>query len=390
MRYLHKISGMFYVHFLSLVLVPVCLLIPGLGCSATYAVESSANLPLIADFTVSPQNIDSGASATLGWDIKNALSITIDHGIGNVSTTGEAIVSPAYTTTYKITAINSTGSRERYVTLSVNVSGKATDDMVGCDPVSGRNAQVDLSWEEPCVATGYEIQIAKDPEFTERVNPALNSNARIGSVTGSIYIGTDAFNVNNPGAWIAPGVLEAGHTYYWRARVVQSATGQYAEGPWSDPRPFTVQPGYSVQAGYFGIQAFSPANGCTACPVKPVSFSWSGYPGTTKYRLILARDSQLQDVVVEAFTPTTSYALNGTLDYDRGYWWQVMAVEPVPSDPSPVFTFHTESAPKPPVAPASPVPGGEIPVWAWAVIIIGGILVIVIIVFVVRAGRKKY
>ena len=46
--------------------------------------------------------------------------------------------------------------------------------LVGADPVTGRNQQVDLSWEQLCLSTGYELQIAKDQNFTLRIDPSVN------------------------------------------------------------------------------------------------------------------------------------------------------------------------------------------------------------------------
>ena len=46
--------------------------------------------------------------------------------------------------------------------------------LVGADPVTGRNQQVDLAWEQLCLATGYELQIAKDQNFTLRIDPSVN------------------------------------------------------------------------------------------------------------------------------------------------------------------------------------------------------------------------
>ena len=34
--------------------------------------------------------------------------------------------------------------------------------MAGADPVTGRNEQIDLSWEQLCLSTSYELQIAKE------------------------------------------------------------------------------------------------------------------------------------------------------------------------------------------------------------------------------------
>jgi len=117
--------------------------------------------------------------------------------------------------------------------------------LVGADPVTGRNQQVDLSWEQLCLATGYELQIAKDDAFTLRINPSVNSAGQIQAVTGSILLDMDSTNMTSPAAWIAPGALpEAGAIYYWRIRSYKSATSQLAYSPWSEGRSFTVKAGF--------------------------------------------------------------------------------------------------------------------------------------------------
>ena len=42
-------------------------------------------------------------------------------------------------------------------------------DTVGCDPVSGRNQEVNLPWEQLSLSNQYEIQIAKDDQFSIQV-----------------------------------------------------------------------------------------------------------------------------------------------------------------------------------------------------------------------------
>jgi hypothetical protein len=341
---------------------------------AVRASTDVGTLPEIASFQVSPTTMDSGMAATLSWDVRNAVSASIDHGIGDVSASGQRDVRPAFSTTYKLTVSNDAGTRVRYVTLYVEMVQPATSDTVNCDPVTGRNSEVDLSWQSYCLSDQYQVQIARDPGFTLKMYDSGSM-----STADSLY----------PAFRYPPGNLEAGHTYYWRVRTTRAATGQYILSQWSEARPFTVNPGYAVRADYVTVQAFMPANGCTACPVKPVSFSWSGYPNTTKYRFILAHDSQLQNIVVEGFTSTTSYALSSSLEYDTSYFWQVMAIEPVPSDPSSVFTFHTQpaTASEAKQLPPAGLPS-QAPPWAIAVIVSGTVLIIAAIVFSVRSRRR--
>ena len=38
--------------------------------------------------------------------------------------------------------------------------------IIGCDPASGRNQEVNFRWEQLCIANIYQLQIAKDKAFT--------------------------------------------------------------------------------------------------------------------------------------------------------------------------------------------------------------------------------
>jgi hypothetical protein len=261
--------------------------------------------------------------------------------------------------------------------------------LIGADPVTGRNQQVDLAWEQLCLATGYELEVAKDPNFTLRINPSINSASKIAAVTGGITLDMDATNMTSPAAWIAPGALpEAGAIYYWHVRVYKSATSQLAYSPWSEARSFTVKAGFIVNTPYYGVQLLAPNNGCLGCKVKPASFSWSPWKEATKYQFDLSKDSEFKQLVVTATTTTTGYEYNGTLDYSTNYFWRVKALEVngqnIPSDWSATFSFQTETAPAPEKpAPAEPAT----PLWVWVIIAIGAILVIVTLILIFKTRR---
>jgi len=258
--------------------------------------------------------------------------------------------------------------------------------LVGADPVTGRNQQIDLSWEQLCLATGYLIQIAKDEDFTLKIDPTMNSATNIGSVMDEIQIDMDATNMTSPSVWIAPGALpEAGAIYYWHVCVYRSATGQLAWSDWSETRSFTVKAGFIVNTPYYGVQLLAPNNGCIGCKVKPASFSWSPWKEATKYQFDLAKDPEFKSLVVTATTTTTGYEYDGTLDYSTNYFWRVKALEVngqnIPSDWSATFSLQTEAAPEPPApAPAEPAT----PLWVWVIIAIGAIFVITVLIFIMR------
>jgi hypothetical protein len=75
--------------------------------------------PYISLFTVTPPEIDSGASSTLKWMAKDAAKVTIDQGIGEVPTSGSKQLSPSETTAYTLTASNAGGTVTRSVVLYV-------------------------------------------------------------------------------------------------------------------------------------------------------------------------------------------------------------------------------------------------------------------------------
>ena len=63
----------------------------------------TSSMPLIS-FDASPATIDAGAPATLTWNVSGATSIIIEPGVGSVSPSGFAEVTPSATTTYTLTA----------------------------------------------------------------------------------------------------------------------------------------------------------------------------------------------------------------------------------------------------------------------------------------------
>jgi len=212
---------------------------------ASDAVNETGTLPQIITFQISPAGIARGDSAILSWKAENAMAVNIDQNVGDVAPAGQLTVMPAYSTTYKLTVSNNAGVRTRYITLQVTEVTPVDPSMVGVDPVTGRNSSVDLSWEDYCYSSEYQVQIARDAAFTLKVY-----DSGVLQPADSVL----------PAFWYPPGRLEAGHTYYWRVRTVRAVTGQWAISPWSEARPITVKPGFPVRAHSYGVEALSPVN----------------------------------------------------------------------------------------------------------------------------------
>jgi hypothetical protein len=268
--------------------------------------------------------------------------------------------------------------------------------LIGCDPVSGRAQEVNLCWEQLCVARGYDLEIAKDADFNIRVLDIVGRCVNAGwlqpvnLLEPCVYFpagGNSATVASSIGIVDAVGVfgdLECGHKYFWRVMVRECATDQIVRSPWSEVRSFTIKAGLPVRADYYGLKLLAPDNGCIGCPVKPASFSWSPFKETTKYKFVLAKDAAMTQVVAEAEVPTTAFEYEGTLDYSTNYFWRVMSLEPAPSDWSATFSMQTESAPPPPAAPEAAPPT---PLWVWVVIAIGALLIIVTLVLIFKTRR---
>jgi len=273
--------------------------------------------------------------------------------------------------------------------------------LIGCDPVSGRAQEVNLCWQQLCLANAYDIEIAKSADFNIKVvdwvvedtcNPALfffpedvTSPCAFFPAGASAQWFASTFPAVPAGSAIGSfGNLECGHTYFWRVKARECATTQVIRSPWSAARSFTVKAGLPVTTPYFGPQLLAPNNGCLGCPVQPVSFSWSPFKETTKYKFVLASDAAMTQVVKEAEVTTTAYEYDGKLNNSTNYFWRIMAEEPAPSEWSATFSFQTEAAP--PEAPG-PAPAAPTPIWVWVVIAIGAILVIVTLVLIFKTRR---
>jgi len=211
------------------------------------------------------------------------------------------------------------------------------NSFTGCDPVTGRNAQVDLKWEQLSLADAYEIEVGKDSFFDLLIaaaEPASNP-----------YYGPA--DVTYPAYYIADGALpEAGRSYWWRVRVRRAASGQVIRSRWSRGFSFSIRPGYPVATStYPGIQPLQPCHEACQVPVYTVVFSWTPMRDTTSYRFILADDSELANPFVDETVRSTSYKLDSRLNYRTAYFWQVTPLDPVPGDPSPVFSFNSQDSP---------------------------------------------
>lgn len=83
----------------------------GEATATTTVVVEETPAPQFTACSVSPMNITSGESSTITWATANADTVEISGGIGSVATSGSRPVMPTQTTSYTLTARNSTGGQ---------------------------------------------------------------------------------------------------------------------------------------------------------------------------------------------------------------------------------------------------------------------------------------
>jgi uncharacterized protein YkwD/chitodextrinase len=124
--------------------------------------QPPAALPSVASFSASPSAITAGQSATLIWNVTGAATITIDNGVGTVSSATSAKVAPTKTTTYTLTASNTVGSVTARVAVTVAAAADTQPPTVpgNVSAIAKSSTTVSLSWKastDNVAVTGYQI-----------------------------------------------------------------------------------------------------------------------------------------------------------------------------------------------------------------------------------------
>ena len=119
-----------------LALSSACITIKPSGSTDAPSPElAGGQLPVINSFDANPGSIVSGQTSTLSWNVTGATTVSIDHAIGSVGTTGSRAVSPTTTTTYTLTATNSAGSVTKAVQVIVSTATPITPTLTIIKPV---------------------------------------------------------------------------------------------------------------------------------------------------------------------------------------------------------------------------------------------------------------
>jgi hypothetical protein len=115
------VYNIFIVLLITLVTLPFsgCITISSGQPSPSGSETTMSAAPVIESFTASPESIKSGEQAQLSWNVTGSTKVTLSPGIGFVDASGTADVNPTQTTTYTLTAENSSGSKTASITVNI-------------------------------------------------------------------------------------------------------------------------------------------------------------------------------------------------------------------------------------------------------------------------------
>ena len=241
-----------------------------------------------------------------------------------------------------------------------------------------------IRWDKiPDVPTGvavtYSWRLALDKDYLDIVDNAAGIAARFDRPAG----------------------LAAGTKYYWQVWV---------DAPILSPKSARS---FSTKLGNVALTA--PDSGREAALLRP-SFAWLAVAGATGYEFELGTNADpdpwgyfLSGVIIrktgDAALEANVWECDRDLEYGQTYYWHVRAitsdtkgnwannvitVRQAPVTPPPPVVVKETPAPVITVTPnvvIPPAPAPITPAFIWAIVIIGGVLVIAVIVLIVRTRR---
>jgi len=247
----------------------------------------------------------------------------------------------------------------------------ADNALVDADPCYCWNDAFTLKWERQCDACSYNLQIARDADFTEVV---FEINGKNSDCTENDY---DPSSGSTPSYVVANGDLgigSCGTRFYWRVRSADAETGEIIHSWWSEVRSFTVATGPGA-----AVTLTNPGNGAIGVAVTGIPFTWDAVADATGYEFSMV-NADGTDVVSATAVSGTTYTYTGTLSYNTSYYWTVKALTDSTVFGQATATFTTGAEKAVPPAPTTAL-------WLWVIIGIGAVVWLVILVLIFRTRR---
>ena len=264
--------------------------------SWTGAATGGQPAPVISSFTAQPSSVAPNQPVTLAWAASGAASISIDQGIGDVTGRSAITVYPTQTTTYVLSASNSSGSTTANATVTVATSGPDTQPPTAPTLLSAvaKNAnEIDLLWTASSDNTGVTgYQVIRNGVMISSVPGATlvyvdNSVAAGSTYAYSVAAYDAAGNVSSPSASLqvtTPNGPPPVVTSTCPAPASGAFTGCYYPNTTLSGNPTLVRTDNQVN--------FDWANGTPDRSLTPLNFSatWQGQftfaPGTYVFTII--------------------------------------------------------------------------------------------------------
>jgi YVTN family beta-propeller protein len=195
--------------------------------TATAQVSVTSPPPTVT-FSASPATIIVGGSSTLTWATTNAVSATIDNGVGSVPVNGSVSVSPTMTTTYTLTATGAGGSAS--VSVKVTVQEPPPTVTLFADPeYIPPNGSSTLTW------TTKNATSASIDQGIGAVE--LNGSLAVSPTSGTTY----TLTATGPGGSTSTSVT---------IKILEATL----RGVWSDMKTAMQDGNISLATGYFSDQ----------------------------------------------------------------------------------------------------------------------------------------
>lgn len=187
------------------------------------------------------------------------------------------------------------------------VVGQLADPTPGADMNSGTPVQdVTIDWLPVPGATGYQLQVGRDPDFNNLVDDRL--------VDGTSF---------------APGTTYDNDQYYWRVRAIDAGQNRM---PWTAAAPFTFQRNWPQKPTLeYPLDQLAPAIG------DPMYYQWTPVKHATRYEVDASTDPNFSPATIRTcFTSGTtlspfdlspSNTLCGPQGQGVATYWRVRAID---------------------------------------------------------------
>jgi uncharacterized cupredoxin-like copper-binding protein len=279
-----------------------------------------APLPQIISFNAEPRTIERGQSSVLSWETANADQVTIDvqsgdgMSLGSVGTAGTATVSPAGTTTYKITAANGSGSVSRTVTVSVGPPGLPRILNFVATP-----QEIDPGEFSTLV---WEVEKAETVSISPAVGPVdLVGNADVQPADTTTYVLTATNAEGSVQASVIVAVRKA-------VRITSFKSSKTTVANPGDPAMLTWTTENAERVVLVNVGDVDPNGSATVNPVGTTLYTLIAYGANSSVQAVLTLNVENENrspiaiakaptiIQVPAGTLTGSGELDGTESYD--------------------------------------------------------------------------